>query len=205
MNIRRNQQGFTPFHFLVLIALLLLLAFVGWRVWEARSDKEVEAPVASQTTKSADDTPLNYIQPPSEDYRAALPEGWVSGTCPDSPDILFMAPSNDMLGKCNSEFGGTVIISRSDGNTGYGEDYYTSDASYGGVTYEAVTIDGIEGYKVAYTVAGEVMVGPAAGSQIVQYVLFDGTNTWSVTYTQLAGDPDNKAHAQSIAESFDVL
>lgn len=206
MKLRNNQQGIAHLYLILALILALVIGLVGWRVWAMRSDKATDTSTAKTAEEEEPAPAVTYVQPPSEDYRIALPDTWVSGSCPDTPNLLFLAPTADKLGKCNSESGGTVSIGRNDGNTGYGEDYYTSDDYYGDVVYTAVTIDGIEGYKVAYTVATETELGyPPIGTQVVQYVLFDGTNTYQVTYTRFSGDPDLSAQAQAIAESFDVL
>lgn len=205
MKTRQNQQGIAHLYLILGLVLILVIGLVGWRVWAMRSDKAADTP-AKITEKTAAEPELNYIQPPNEAYKVALPDTWVNSSCPDTPDLLFLAPTIDKLGKCNSESGGTVVVTRNDGNTGYGEDYYTESDYYDSPVYTVVTIDGIEGYKVAYTVGSDDGLGyPPIGTQVVRYVLFDGTDTYSINYTRFAGDPDESAKAQFIAESFDLL
>lgn len=211
MKLRTNQKGFSP---LILILLLLLLGIVGfaaWKVYDTNNKKD--SGDSSSSTKSTSTkksmpktTEPTYAKPISEVYRVALADGWVKGTCADNPDLLFLAKSSDKLGKCQSEYFGTVAISKNVGNAGHNEEYYTSDDAYGSVTYVAVTIDGIPGYRVGYTVATENELGtPAVGTKIVQYVLFDGTSTFTIAYSRASGEPDLTPEVQIIADSFDKL
>lgn len=206
MKLSRNQRGIAHLYLILGVVLVVVIGLVGWRVWVMRSDKAPSETASSPSAEKEVEPDLNYIQPPSEAYRVALPEGWTSNTCPDSPNTLFMAPTIDKLGKCNTESGGTVAIDRQDGNVGYGEDYYTSNSYYDSPAYTPMTVDGIEGYRISYYVGDDDGLGyPPIGTQIVKYVLFDGTNTFVITYTRFAGDPDEGANAQAIAESFDKL
>jgi Tfp pilus assembly protein PilX len=213
MSLARNQQGFSPLIIIILLLILALLGFGGWRVWESKKDKDKSASSSSSEPSpisSAAEEPtasaLNYVKPPSEVYQVALPEGWVKATCPGTPDLLFLAPSTDKLGKCDTESGGTVAIGKNSGNTGHPETFYTSDPQYGSVAYTSITLDGITGYKVSYTVAAESISGyPPVGTQQTQYVLFDGTNTFTIVYTRFAGDADLAATVQTMAETFDKL
>lgn len=206
MRIKHNQQGFSHWLILLLILLLLVIGFVGWRVWDARSNEDTSstsAPVEKDATPADE---VVTVRPPSEGYQVTLPDTWVSSTCADTPDLLFLAPTEDKLGTCNSESGGTVAIARNDGNIGYGADYYAADPYYGDAVYTPITIDGIAGYKVSYSVATETELGfPPVGTQVVQYVLFDGTHTYTTTYTRMSGDPDLTTEVQTLAESFDKL
>lgn len=205
MRIKQNQQGFSHLIILLLILLLLVIGFVGWRVWDSKKGSDTSGSSSVEKTDEPAEE-VTVVMPPSEGYQVALPDTWVSSTCADSPDLLFLAPTEDKLGKCNTESGGTVAISRNDGNIGYGADYYEADPYYGDVVYSAITIDGIEGYKVSYSVATETELGfPPIGTQVVQYVLFDGTDTYMMTYTRMSGDPDLTAEVQTLAESFDKL
>lgn len=212
MVIARNQKGFSPLFIVLILLILALLGFAGWRIWESKDDKGSGKPESSESTPSSGDSEepappaLNYVKPPSEVYRVALPDTWVKATCPDTPDLLFLAPTTDKLGRCNSESGGTVAISKASGDVSHPATYYTGDSHLSGVSHAAITIDGINGYKVAYTIAVEYELGyPPVGTQQTQWVLFDGTNSFIIVYTRLPGDPDLAATAQTLAETFDKL
>ncbi|HTE58232.1 MAG TPA: hypothetical protein VK694_05810 [Verrucomicrobiae bacterium] len=212
MVMTRNQKGFSPIFIILILLLLALLGFAGWRIWESRDDKGGKIPSSSDSAPASADPEepaapaLNYVKPPSEVYRVALPDTWVKATCPDTPDLLFLAPTTDKLGKCNSEFGGTVTISKASGDVSHPAAYYSGDSHLSGVSYATTTIDSINGYKVSYTVSTEYEIGtPAVGTQQTQWVLFDGTNSFIMVYTRLPGDPDLAAAAQTLAETFDKL
>lgn len=202
-----NQKGFSPLILILLILLLLALGFAAWRVLGSDSDKPSDSSESTSTTKETPDEPaVTYAKPISEAYQVVQPDAWVKGTCPDNPDLLFLAPSSDKLGKCQTESFGTVSVTKNAGDSTNNEEYYTGDDYYGSVSYSAVTIDGITGYKVGYTIAGESELGyPPIGTKQVLYVLYDGTNTYTIAYGQMAGDADHAATAQAIAESFDKL
>lgn len=205
MSIRNNQQGNAHLFVIIAVVVVIIIGLVGWRVWDARKTEKPTKSAASSTAaeEPAAEVTVNYVMPTDKSYRIGLPEGWATGVCGDNG--LFMAPTADELGKCQSESLGTVFVTPTDGNTGYGADYYAADPMYGGVTYTPVTIDGIKGYKVVYTVATEQMVGPSIGTKITQYVLFDGTQTYTITYQQNTGQPDLSALIQTSAETFERL
>ena len=207
----RNQKGFAPWLIILILLILLLLGFVGWRVWDSRDDGGGSTPDSSESAGSdeAGDEPeatVTTVMPPSEAYRVALPEGWVKAICPDTEHLLFLAQTTDKLGKCNTESGGTVAITKTGSDAGHPESYYTADPYYGGVSYAPVMIDSMAGYKVAYTVASADGLGyPPVGTHQIQYVLFDGPSSYVLVYTRFAADPDLSAAFQTLAESFDKL
>lgn len=207
MKFSQNQRGIVhPWLIVVIVVVLAGIGFAGWRVWEAReADKRAETPAAVQAGDQ-ETTDATYVRPASKNYQVIPPNGWASATCDDVPNTLFLAPTENMLGKCDgSGYGGTVFIFGQEGNTGLGADSYL-DPFYGNATHTNVTIDGIKGYKVAYTTATlRDTTSPPIGTKIVQYVLFDGTDTWTITYTQLSGDPDNSAAAEAVAQSFERI
>ena len=212
MKLRSNQKGMSPLIIILLLLLLGIIGFTGWFVWNSNKTGSSTSTSAESSTKDESKTEKRirveppYIKPPSEAYRVILPSAWVTSNCSDSPDLLFLAQSTDKLGKCQSEYFGTVAIAKNTGNIGHNEEYYTSDDAYADVTYTATTIDGITGYKVAYTVATENELGvPKVGTKIVQYFLYDGTNTFSISYSRPSGEPALTATVQTLAESFDKL
>lgn len=210
MKIRHDQKGISPLIIIFLLLLLAVVGFAGWTVYSTNKDTEPSKTSSSTSDTTKKTTPKRveptYATTVSVIYRVVQPDSWVKGTCADNPDILFLAPSTDKLGKCQTEYFGTVAITKNIGNIGHNEEYYTSDDAYAEVTYSAITIDGITGYKVSYRVATENELGvPAVGTKIVQYVLFDGTNTFSISYSRASGDPDLTTEVQKLAESFDKL
>lgn len=212
MKIMHDQRGFSPWIILLILLILAALGFAGWRVWSADDDTATPSTTESASEKepegdemSAEPEPI-YAMPPSEAYRVELPVSWVKKICPDSENLLFLAPTTDKLGTCNSENGGTVAITKNSGDVGHPESYYMSDPHYGSVSYSAFAADSITGHKAAYTIATEDVLGyPPVGTQQTQYVLFDGANSFVIAYTRFSGDPDLAATVQALAESFDKL
>ena len=210
MKLRTNQKGISPLIIILLILLLAVVGFAGWTVYNTNKKSEPTTKPAAKTESTTESTPkrtpLALVKPISEAYRVALPDGWVKGTCADSPDVLFLATTTAKLGKCESYSGGMVFIAKNAGNTGHTEEYYTSDDAFSDVTYTSITIDGISGYKVKYTYATENELGyPAVGTKATDYILFDGTNTFSIGYLQFVGEPDLGTTVQALAESFNKL
>lgn len=205
----RNQGGFSPVTILLVLLLTATLAFTVLRVYDSKDTRSSTPPSSSDASSDpapVDDPDLAYVRPPSEVYRVAQPEGWVKSTCSDSPDLLFLAPSTDKLGKCNSESGGTVLISKSAGDIREPATAFTGNPQYTSVSYEATTIDGMAGYKVAYAIAATGDPGyPPPGTKHIQYVLFDGTNSFIIIHTRLPADPDLSAIVQTMAETFDKV
>ncbi|MEO5628109.1 MAG: hypothetical protein ABIQ89_04465 [Candidatus Saccharimonadales bacterium] len=207
MSLKNNQRGFSPLIILLVIVILGVLGFAGWTVW--KKSKATPATTSSAKTEVTKDKTAKpeptYTMPTSAAFRVVAPDGWVNSTCADNPDTLFLATTSDKLGKCQSDFGGTVVISKVSGNATQPESYYSSDASLGSVVYSDVTIDGVSGHKVSYTVTGAAEVGPAVGTQQTTYILYDGTSSYIITYTRLSGEADLSAEVQALAESFHIL
>ncbi len=199
---------------LVLLGVLLLsgATFAGYKYSKSNSD---EAPVAKEESSTPEEeTPapaeptLKKARPVSGAFEVEVPVGWVSSTCADNPDILFLAPTTELLGKCASEYFGTVAVTTNKGNIGHNEEYYTSDDSYASVKYSSVTVDSIPGYKVSYTVATEGELGyPPVGTFEYIYNLYDSTSnqTFRPAYRQLPSDSNYQSQFVQIAESFNKL
>jgi len=205
-----NQRGFS--HLLLIILLLLVIAgivFAGLNVWNSRkTTKEDPITGSSSVTKETPEPPApapTRVAPTSEAFEVTLPDGWVDGRCEDSADIVFLAPTADLLGKCQTESFGMVSVSRAEGDQRRTEESFMADDYYGSTTYEAVTIDDLPGYKVTYTVATETELGyPPVGTYEAMYHLYDADSnkTYILGYRQFEGDPDHKATFATIAESF---
>ncbi len=211
MKLRTNQQGISPLIIVVSVLLLGLLGFAGWTVYN--KNKKTDTKTTSSTAKTSDTpaTPkktveLTTVKPVSKIYQVDIPVSWVSGTCTDNPDLLFLAPTKDTLGKCQSEYFGTVSVTKSAGSTGHNKEYYTTNNEYTDVSFEPLAIDDFASYKVSYTQATANELGvPAVGTIITQYVIYDGSDTFTLSYSRTNADADLSVAFQDLAESFTKL
>lgn len=211
MKASDDQRGFSALIVLLLLLFLLLIAFAGWRIWQNKDEKQPTSGTNTSATQEAEDEDGapggERVKPPSESYSVVLPEAWKTGTCPDSPHLIFLAPTTELLGKCSSESFGTVSVSRHDGDTRKLESYYTREASWGSISYDnSIMIDGLPGNRVGYTQVAESLVGyPPVGTKEILYDLYDASShhTYTIGYRQLPTEPNNEAAFTTIAESFD--
>lgn len=200
---------------LISIAIILassLVAFAGYKF--AKSDSEDTKSSSSEETKSttkeapADIVVAELVSPESGEYEVELPESWVTGSCADNPDIFFLAPTTELLGKCQTEYFGTVSISKIEGDQRRTEEYYAADDYYGSPAFSAVTIDSLPGYRVSYSIAQESELGyPPVGTFEYTYNLYDELEdvTYKIAYRELSSDSDYQAEFIVIAESFNKL
>ncbi len=180
MNTQKQYHGFSTILLIIIIALVLaLLGFLGWRAWEAAS-KDPVASSADSTEKLdvTDEMPstLERISTASDSYTVALPEEWLYRTCEDT-DILFLAPSEDLLGICSSGYFGAISISRSAGDT-TAEGDPRDDPSLIDVEVSDVTIDGQPATKVSYTVGESDFLTP--GAEYIRYQIYYEGNTYTI-------------------------
>ena len=199
----------------LVLAVLLLVSgavFAGYKY--AKKDSKGSDSSKKESTSTTKERPapaeveLEKARPGSGEFEVDVPEGWVSSNCPDSPNILFLAPTTALLGKCDSEYFGTVAISANEGDISHTEEYYSADDMYSSVSFSAVTVDGIVGYKVMYNVATEGELGyPPVGTFEYIYNLYDSASgkTYRPSYRQLPSDSDYRTNFVEIAESFNKL
>jgi len=199
---------------LLILASLLLLstaAYAGYKYAksdEKKSDKTSELKSSSERKDEGTDVTAEMVGPDSGDYEVELPTDWVTGSCADNPDIFFLAPTTELLGKCQTEYFGTVAISKIEGDQRRTEEYYVADDYYGSPAFSAVTIDSLPGYRVSYSVATEGELGyPPINTFEYVFDLYDATDdvTYKIAYRQLPDDDDYQAHFVAIAESFNKL
>ena len=148
---------------------------------------------------------LDLVGPDSGGYKVEKPTDWVTGSCEDNPDIFFLAPTTDLLGKCQTEYFGTVSVSKIDGDVRRTEEYYAADDYYRSPAFTAVTVDGLPGYRVSYSIALESELGyPPVGTFEYFYNLYDAVDnvTYKIGYRELPSDTDYQPKFIEIAESF---
>lgn len=200
---------------LISIAIILataVVAFAGYKF--AKSDSKDTKSASSEETKStAKEAPVEavvaeVVSPESGEYEVELPADWVTGSCSDNPDIFFLAPTTDLLGKCQTEYFGTVSISKIEGDQRRSEEYYAADDYYRSPAFSEVIIDSLPGYRVSYSIAQESELGyPPVGTFEYTYNLYDEIEdvTYKIGYRELATDSDYQAEFIVIAESFNKL
>jgi hypothetical protein len=199
---------------IILLILLLLssAAFAGFKY--AKSDEPKKEDTKPDETSLSEDKDLIISEAPetarsiSELYEVNLPDGWEKGTCPDNPDILFLAPTTELLGRCQTESFGMVSVSVAQEDTRRTEEYYSADDYYAAPTYSTTTVDGLSGYWVSYNIAAENIVGyPPIGTYEYSLNLFDPSDgkTYIVAYRELPGDPNYRSDFTAIALSFNNL
>jgi hypothetical protein len=203
------------FKILSLILLsLILLASAGFAGYKYAKSDDTEEPVKTEEFSSSTEKDLiieespETAKPISEIYEVNLPEGWERGTCPDNPDILFLAPTTELLGKCQTESFGMVSVSVAQEDTRRTEEYYAADDYYAEPMFSEATVDGLSGYWVSYTIATENIVGyPPVGTYENSLNLYDPSDgkTYIVAYRELPGDPNHRSDFTALALSFNKL
>jgi len=195
---------------LLVLLVVLLIAGVSFGVWywqQRKIDDLNQQLIASKNTQQAPAAPADPVEvhlvgPIESSFTVALPDAWVFGVCPDT-EIIFLAPSADKLGKCNSESFGTVSISKVSGDVREPETAFADASVYGSVSYEVVTVNGVPGVKVGYTLLDNGILGyPPVNTKTVRYTLFKDGNSYVMGYQQQPGDTDYRAVFEDIATSF---
>lgn len=204
--LHHDQRGLAPLLIILILLLLALIGFTGWRVWSSSQSDSESAPAASSSPatdkiETSDETPptLERVSTASDSYSVPLPSGWVHSTCEDT-DILFLAPSEALLGRCNSGSFGAVSISRSAGDT-RSEGDPRSDPSATDVSITSATIDGQPATKTSYTVGGDGGI-VEAGTRFVSYRVFFEGNTYTLGATQTPGGTSYTTELDAFARSF---
>lgn len=205
-NLKNNEQGVAPLLIILLIFLLAVVGFAGWRVWSAsKSDSKASSSESSSTEKiETSDEPvpeLERVSSATDSFSVALPSGWVQRTCEDA-DILFLAPSEDKLGKCSSGYFGAISISRNEGDVRADSDP-ASDPSATEVSVSTATIDGKEATKTSYTVSGEEAMIPS-GTRIIRYQLFHEGYTYTLGASQDPGGTSYATELDAIVRTFSI-
>jgi hypothetical protein len=204
--LHHDQRGIAPLLVILILLLLALIGFTGWRVWSASNTDTDSAPAASSpaTTdkiETGEEAPpaLERISTASDSYSVALPSGWVHATCEDT-DILFLAPSEELLGRCNSGSFGAISISRSAGDS-RAEGDPRSDPTATDVSVTDVTINRQPATKTSYTVGGDgAMV--AVGTRFVSYRVFYEGNTYTLGAQQAPGGTSYATELDAFVRSF---
>lgn len=196
--------------FAFLALLLTATTYAGYKYAKSEDKKaEVDTSKTEEVKKDSKDEKriviLDLVGPDSGGYKVEKPTDWVTGSCEDNPDIFFLAPTSDLLGKCQTEYFGTVSVSKIEGDVRRTEEYYAADDYYTSPAFTAVTVDGLPGYRVSYSIALESELGyPPVGTFEYFYNLYDAVDnvTYKIGYRELPSDTDYQPKFIEIAESF---
>lgn len=195
-----------------LLILLLIGAsgYGGWYYQQQKIDdlnlqiKQLKEAASQPTEAEQDVVRVQLVRPADKSYSVEAPLDWLSGTCEDSA-VVFLAPTSDLLGKCATEFFGMVSISKQPGDNLAVEADFSDDSIYSDVSFTSTSINGVNGVKISHTQVGAFEVGPVAGTKTISYQLFDGTNTYIISYSEQPGWPDHSDDFELIAQSFEIL
>lgn len=134
---------------------------------------------------------------PVDHFSLRYPGTWMQRTCLNGVHTgLFLAPTADSLGICNSGFGGQMSVIAVTGD----ERTAMQLSGLPDLVTTAVTVDGQAGTRQSATaVASEL--GPPAGTRLVVYVFFIGGRTYRCSYTQA---PSGATSADVLAD-FDLM
>lgn len=193
---------------LIVLLVLVLMALSAAGAWyyqqqEIKKLKNENASLeaANAQPAQAEVTKVNIVTTPDAAFTAELPEGWTFGLCAEV-DTVFLAPSAGLLGKCQTENGGTVVLSRTNASSVTPESQYKTAANTD-VTYSTVDVAGVSGIKATYTTTAEGAGGyPPAGTKVTVYETVKDGKLYSFTYNQLPGEADNSATFESIVSSI---
>lgn len=200
---KTRTGGFqVPVGFIVVTTLILgLLGFVGWRSWDAANPDPVKSSDDSaEKVEVGEEAPesLERISTAGDSYTVPLPTGWLYELCEDS-DILFLAPTEDLLGQCNSGYFGAISISRNGGDT-RSESDPTSDPSAVEVEISEVTIDGQPATRVSYSIGESDFL--TTGAEYLFYQIFYEGNTYTLGTSSEPGEVSFTEELDSIVRSF---
>lgn len=202
-NVSQDSRGLAPILIILILLFLAIAGLAGWRIWDvSKSESKASSSSSSQKIETSDETPpttLERVSTASDSYSVSLPRGWAHSTCEDT-DILFLAPSEELLGACNSGNFGAISISRNAGDT-RAEGDPTSDPTATEVSVTSVTIDRQPATKTSYTVGGEEAIVPV-GTRFVRYQIFYEGNTYTLGTSQSPGGPSFIEELDGIVRTF---
>ncbi len=137
-------------------------------------------------------------------YSLKYPPGWLTRECTDGPD--FFAPKKELLGVCNSGFGGLVGISKITGTT-----LNEMVANYAASDYDNFKKEtSVVGGKVATKISGtskvmNEMVDERGTKRIVYLVDLGAEGIISINYSQSKSWSDYSKEFEQMISTFKFL
>jgi hypothetical protein len=129
----------------------------------------------------------------ADHFALRYPSAWQQRTCAVSGHTtLYLAPTTDTLGACNSGFAGQVYVAAVGGDQRSTYTWSTT-GGYDDVKSQTVTVAGFTATRQTANVPDSAAAGPVPGSKQVQYLLYAGGRTYIAVYSQAPSAPDTLA------------
>ncbi|MDZ7744829.1 MAG: hypothetical protein U5K77_03700 [Candidatus Saccharibacteria bacterium] len=207
-----SRGGLHPVHLIIICIIIMLLAAFGWWLWQRNEPQPIEESAEETSIQVDSDEEPDEAAPEEEPatriavsesggFEVMIPEAWLDTTC-DGVDSLFVAPNDDLLGVCASEFGGLISITKTSGDRRYEETAFMARTDINDQSFLVTELDGMPATRAVYTQSEEPIVGPPIGTQYVSVVAFDGTDSYILTYTQYPDWGNYQLEFEEIVSSF---
>lgn len=194
MKVIKDQRGVTPLIIFLLLIILAIIGFAGWKIWDTNKKPATKAPAPSTTTqkkkvtKEADPTTgWTVFDSDAGVFSLKYPSDWVIPTDLDlcNEGLIMIAPDEDSLGKCATEFFGQISISSTAGDLSADN---IPGEGYEGLVTEDVTVDSVAGKKYTATAQDQETIFMVGGlpdnTKLVRYVFVTGGRTYVANYIQ---------------------
>lgn len=187
---RLKQAGFSALELLLILLAIALIGGTGWYVWQNKDDSSPESESSSSQNEAA--TEEESAADPTADWATYKstggiftlkhPKTWVtSSDCEDNP--LFLAPTKEQLGSCNSENGGTVAISTmTESYEKQPDSDYANTAIYKEYKKTVVKVNGVDATRRQW-VQGTTESGFGDDMIHINYEIIGPNNTVLASYT----------------------
>jgi len=206
----------------VAVVLILLAAGVFW--WMFKDEKGSQGPMTVNTSTDSAKTATESATPPpkiveeekkdetagfkpysntNNGYSVKYPPTWQMRSCEDNP--VFFAPEKDLLGICNSGFGGLVGVSKSP-TPGFKEveDSYTA-SDYDNFKKETVSLGGKAAVRISGTSKIMNEIVDERGTKRIVYLVELGASFLSFSYSQDKAWSDYSKEFEQMVSTFDFL
>lgn len=191
---------------LLTIGIAAGVGLLVWNVWfshntelEPVPPKQTSQPNETVKIEEPKESEKERVSSPNNTYSVEIPDGWVSSSCNDV-DVLFLAPSPDLLGKCNSGFGGAISISRNDGDV-RSESNPLNDPSATEISESRTTLGDQQATRTSYTIANGDGLIPD-GTTFVRFQTFYNNSTYTLVTSHSPNASSFVGELDEIASSF---
>jgi hypothetical protein len=175
------------------ISILLIAGATVWWLMSTNNSPTSENTAENNTSETPMSEPINI---PGFKYVVNKPASWTYGECGDtSTYVLFLAPTQEELGLCNSEEGGVVSISATPGDNRYPTSNLQTDEGVEFISETNITIDSQDALKVVYRLTD-------LDNKMTVYSFYDDLDTYTITYQQKPGASDQSEVVEHIVSTF---